>query len=307
MKYPHILAAFASEYWAMEESKLLAIIDLLAIKAEGGMFTAEEIEARIAPQTAAAVARREGSIAVIPLRGVISPRAAAVQNSSTGGGTTAEGFAGLIDHAAGDDSVKAIVIDADTPGGNVLNVDEASAAVAAVRGVKPIVVQVTGSLASAGYWIGASADEVVMSPSSQAGAVGVRLVYDDISERLAKDGVAREIISSGRYKGEGLGGPLSDETRAYMQGRSDEYYGMFVDRVGAGRGVTAQAVREGFGEGRMLGAGAAVKAGMADRVATMAETLARFGAQPAPSRPSGGRTRAHARETRALALTDFIG
>jgi hypothetical protein len=297
MKYPYLLAAFASEFWAMEETKLLAIVDLLAMQAEGIKFSAQEIEAKIAPATASAVARKEGSVAVVPLRGVISPRASMVENSSTGGGTTAEGFAATIDQMADDDSVKAIIVDADTPGGNVLGVDEASAAVAAVRGRKPIVVQVSGYLASAGYWIGASADEIVLSPSSAVGAIGVRMAYDDLTAKLAKDGIAREIIAAGKYKGEGLLGPLSDETRAYMQGRADDYYAMFVDRVAAGRGVTAANVRDGFGQGRMLGAQAAVREKMADRVATMRETLDRFGAGgPAPRRL------APERERRALAL-----
>ncbi len=299
MKYPHILAAFASEYWAMEPGKLLAIVDLLAMQADGVKFGPGEIEARIAPQAANAVARREGTIAIVPLRGIISPRASIAPNSSTGGGTTAEGFAAAIDQVAGDDGVKAIIVDADTPGGNVLGVDEASAAVAAVRGIKPIVVQVNGNLASAGYWIGASADEIVMTPSAQAGAIGVRTAYDDLTAALEKEGVSREIISAGKFKGEGLLGPLSDETRSYMQGRIEDYYGMFVDRVAAGRGVATSVVRDGFGQGRMLGAAAAVREGMADRVGTMKDTLARFGVQPASPQ---GRKFAPAREKRALAL-----
>lgn len=298
MRYLHLLATFAAEYWAMEPGKLTAIAEFLALQADGGKLDAAEIEARIAPATAAAVARREGSIAVVPLRGIISPRASMVPNSSTGGGAMAEGFAAMIDQMADDDAVKAIIVDADTPGGNVLNVDEASAAVAAVKGRKPIVVQVTGLLASAGYWIGASADEIVVSPSSTVGAIGVRTAYDDVSAAMAKDGVAREIISAGKFKGEGLLGPLSDDTRAYMQSRVDEYYGMFVDRVAAGRNVTAAAVRDGFGQGRMVGAAAAVREGMADRVATMKETLARFGASGPAASSSGSR----ARRERALAL-----
>jgi signal peptide peptidase SppA len=222
-----------------------------------------------------------------------------VQNSSTGGGTTAEGFAANIDKMAADEDVKAIIVDADTPGGNVLGGDEASAAIAAVRGNKPIVVQVNGNLASLGYWIGSSADEIVMTPSSQVGAIGVRTAYDDITAALEKEGITREIISAGKYKGEGLLGPLSDETRAYMQGRVDDYFGMFVDRVAKGRDVTTDAVRNGFGQGRMLGAAAAIREGMADRVATMSETLARFGVTPTPPK----RKLAPNREKRALALT----
>lgn len=297
MKYPYLLAAFASEFWAMEEAKLLAIVDFLAMQAEGHKFTAQEIEARISPATASAVARKDGAVAVVPLRGIISPRASVVENSSTGGGATAESFASTIDRMADDDAVKAIIVDADTPGGNVLGVDEASAAVAAAKERKPVIVQVTGNLASAGYWIGCSASEIVMSPSSAAGAIGVRTAYDDVTEALAKAGVTREIIAAGKFKGEGLLGPLSDDTRTYMQGRIDDYYGMFVDRVAAGRDVATSAVRDGFGQGRMLGAKAAVREKMADRIATMKETLARFGAGgPAPRRF------APEREKRALAL-----
>lgn len=299
MKYPHILAAFASEFWAMEPGKLLALCDFLAMQADGIKFGAEEIEAKIAPQTAAAVARREGAIAIVPLRGIISPRVSLTPNSSTGGGATAEGFTNSIESMAADDDIKAIIVDADTPGGNVLGVDEASAAVAAVRGVKPIIVQVNGNLASAGYWVGASADEIVMTPSSAAGAIGVRTAYDDLTAAMAKDGVAREIISAGKFKGEGLLGPLTDDTRAYMQSRIDDYYGMFVDRVAKGRDVTTDAVRNGFGQGRMLGAAGAVREGMADRIGTMKDTLARFGV--APAQPQGRKV-APNREKRALAL-----
>ena len=299
MRYPHILAALASEIWAMQPEKLLAIIDLMAMQADGVKFGAEEIEARIAPQTASAIARKEGAVAIVPLRGIISPRVSLTPNSSTGGGATAEGFSNMIDQMAGDDGVKAIVVDADTPGGNVLMVDEAAASIAAATERKPVIVQVNGNLASAGYWIGAAGSEIVMSPSAQAGAIGVRTAYDDVTAALEKQGVAREIISAGKYKGEGLLGPLSDEARAHTQSMVDGYYSMFVDRVAKGRNVSTDAVRNGFGQGRMVRAADAVREGMADRIATMNQTLARFGAGPEAPRQ---KKFAAQREKRALAL-----
>jgi ClpP class serine protease len=63
-----------------------------------------------------------------------------------------------------------------------------------------------------------------------------------------------------------------------MQTRVDDYYGMFLDAVARGRGVSAAKVRAGFGEGRVLGAKQAVALGMADRIATMEQTLARLDA-----------------------------
>ncbi len=300
MKYAHILMAFASEIWAMEPLKLAAMIEFLAIQASGEKFDAAEIEARIAPQTANAVARRDGAIAILPMRGVISNRAPMVTNSSTGGGVSAEGFGNAFDAQVADDQVKAIIIDADTPGGNVLGIEELRSKIFAARGSKPIIAQVNANLASAGYWALSGADEIVVTPSGAVGAIGVRTAHDDISAALAKEGIERTIIAAGKYKGEGLLGPLSEEALAHVQGQVDSYYGMFVDGVAQGRGVASSVVREGFGQGRMVTAKAAVAEGMADRIGTMADTLARFGV--APKKPGGRSALAPEREKRAIAL-----
>jgi ClpP class serine protease len=83
------------------------------------------------------------------------------------------------------------------------------------------------------------------------------------------------IISAGKFKGEGNEfAPLSDEARAAIQADVDTFYSMFVDAVAKGRGVSTKEVRAGFGEGRMATARAAVSLGMADKIATLDETLA---------------------------------
>ena len=89
-------------------------------------------------------------------------------------------------------------------------------------------------------------------------------------------GVVTTLVSAGRYKTELRPGPLSDEARAHMQSLVDNAYEMFVGAVAKGRGVTSAAVRNGFGEGRIVSAQEALRLGMVDRIATLDETIARL-------------------------------
>jgi signal peptide peptidase SppA len=302
MKYAHILAAMAAELWAVDQIKLQAIVGFLALQASGEKFSAEEIEAKIAPQTAKAIARREGAVAIIPVQGVISNRMNLMGDISGGGGTSSEQLASMLRATLADDGVKAIILDGDTPGGAVHGTDEVSGLIAANRGGKPIVGQVNANCASAGYWMFASCDEIVMTPSSEVGSIGVYTIHDDISAALEKVGIKKTLIGAGKFKGENAPfQPLTEEAQAYTQQRVDAYYTMFVDRVAAGRNVDADAVRNGFGQGRMVGAQEALRLGMADRIGTMQDTLARFGVG---ARTSGRGSKAFAseREKRALQL-----
>jgi signal peptide peptidase SppA len=303
MRYAHILMAFASELWAIEPEKLAAITAFLSMQADGVKFTAEEIEARIAPATARAVARKEGAVAIIPIRGMISNRVNMMSEISGGGGTSSEALSQALRAALGDDGVKAVVLDIDSPGGAVLGTDEVAALIASAKGTKPIIAQVNAQAASAAYWMASAAEEIVVTPSGSVGSIGVYTVHNDVSAALEKLGVKKTLIGAGKYKGEAPPfEPLSDEAKAHVLSQVETYYTMFVDRVAAGRGVSAQAVRNGFGEGRMVLAAAAVSQGMADRVGTMEETLARFGVSATAPAPSRTRAFAGQREKRALQL-----
>ncbi|WP_425105479.1 S49 family peptidase [Ancylobacter sp.] len=300
MKYVNILMAVASEYWAIQSEKLEQIVAFLALQAAGDKLSAEEIEARISRQTQRDVARREGTVAVLPLRGVIANRMSLMSDIS--GGTSTEGFGRAFDMAMADDAVKAIVLDVDTPGGVVSGTDELAAKIFAARGAKPIVAHVNSTAASAGYWIASAADEMVLNPSAEVGSIGVLGIYEDVSAALEKAGVRKTIISAGKYKAEGSPfSPMSEEAIAHRQARVDHYYDVFVRRVASNRNVSLSAVREGFGMGRTVTAAAAVSEKMADSIATLEETLNRFGASAAPA----ASRRPVARERRALALLDL--
>lgn len=77
-------------------------------------------------------------------------------------------------------------------------------------------------------------------------------------------------IHAGEHKVEGNAyEPLDDEAKAFFQSRVDDYYGMFVDAVARGRGVSPATVRRDFGQGRVYGGREAVQLGMADRIETL--------------------------------------
>lgn len=304
MRYARILAEMSSSIWAIDPEKFAMMAAFMARQAKGEKFDATEIEARISPGKATATARKAGTVAILPINGVISARMSMMNDIS--GGCSAEALDRALLQLRDDDGVKAVVLDVNSPGGVTSLVDEVAATVLAVRAVKPVIAQVNPTAASAAYWIASCAEEIVVTPSGAAGSIGVFAVHEDISKALEMEGITPTLISAGKHKAEELDiFPLSDDAKAAIQGRVDGAYAMFTARVAEGRGRSIGDVRGGFGEGRMLMAKDAVKAGMADRVGTMAETLERLGVgreAAAPSPSASPRQFALQREKRALAL-----
>jgi capsid assembly protease len=213
-----------------------------------------------------------GSIAVVPLHGVICRRPGFIEELF--GAASLEGFMGTMRGAMASPDISAIVIDIDSPGGEVDGVTEAAAELRAMRGQKPIVAIADTMCASAAYWLASQATEVVASPSGGAGAIGVYTLYDDISGLLEQEGVKRSVISAGKFKEASVGGlELSDVARNQFQDLVDADYGLFVNDVAKGRGVPTSKVRGGYGEGLYLSATAAKAEGMIDRIAPLADVL----------------------------------
>jgi ClpP class serine protease len=137
----------------------------------------------------------------------------------------------------------------------------------AARSQKPITAFVDTMAASAAYWLASQATEVIITPSGRVGSIGVFGLHMDHSQELAKAGIFPTFIQAGKYKTEANPlQPLSDDAKAAWQARVEAMYGVFVRDVARGRGVTADAVRSEFGEGRMVDAKDAVTKGMADQI-----------------------------------------
>jgi signal peptide peptidase SppA len=281
MKYMNVLMACAAEPWALEKNKLVSVANFLRFKALGGQYSAEEV-ARITQKREKEVQRSEGAVGVLPIQGVIGERMNLLDDIS--GGTSTELISKQFRMMLNDPNIKAIVLDINSPGGVARSVEEVAQEIYDARGIKPIVAQIDTCAASAAYWIATQAEEVVVTPSGQAGSIGVYTIHEDISELLAKEGIKETFIYAGEFKV--LGNefePLTDEAKSIMQQRVDELAASFVRGVARGRNVSLSQVNDRFGQGLMFGAEELMGRGMVDKVAPMSATLARFGVELNPA------------------------
>ncbi len=275
MKYQRIIQAVMDHPWAILPSKLEAILGFLELQASGGKLTQEEIQAAM-NGSKKAEPKQDGDIGIIPVLGTITHRMGGLEEMS--GGTSLQRFSNQLRGFVEDDSIKAIVLDVDSPGGSTAGLQEAADEIYKARGQKPIVAHANTLMASAAYFLGAQASEVVASSSGLVGSIGTILVHADESKLWDERGIKFTTITAGKDKA--LGSelePLEDEGRAYLQNIVDQAYGQFTKSVARGRGVSEKEVRgESYGQGRVLTAKEAKSAGLIDRIGTMDDTLSRL-------------------------------
>lgn len=275
-RYPQVMRIVSETAWAIRPQTLAVIQTLLAMRARGERLEPAEIQARIGA-TPTREASPVASVAVIPIYGTILPRASMFSNISGGGGTGVDAVSAAFAQAVADDSIGAILLDVDSPGGSCYMIPEFASEIRDARGSKPIIAIANTCAASAAFWIASQADEVVVSPSGIVGSIGVYAAHEDISAQLEQDGIAMTLIKAGKFKAEGNPfEPLSDDAREWMQGFVDATYAKFVADVASGRGVSAETVRNGYGQGRVVTADDALAEGMVDEIATFEETVERL-------------------------------
>lgn len=266
-QYPQIAALLFSSEWAILPSKLETMIAAFDSRAAGGSLGPEELAA-IVGQDSRPDPQSPKKVAVIPLFGAIVQHAGMVTERS--GGTSADAFAAAITRASMDGEIGAIVIHANSPGGSTYGIEEAGNAVYMARQRKPVFTAVNSVAASAGYWIGSQASEMYITPGGEVGSIGIVSVHRAPS---ADEAASTTIIATPAAKGL-MAGPMSDELRAQIEQRHASKYAKFVGAVARGRRVSVErASSEDFGGGRMVLAEDAVKAGMADGVATVGQVV----------------------------------
>jgi signal peptide peptidase SppA len=314
MKYSRIVAEFYRRVWALKEETLISMRDLIRQQSAGVKWSLEEIRERIdASNLASGYVEHEsfearylcfdqgrdlsqpmlvnstsavkggrsraapGSVAVIPMTGIISHRMSMMSEISGGGGGSTQALTAQFRQALGDGNCKAIVFDVDSAGGSVEGVMELASEIYNGRKVKPITAVFNARGCSAAYWLASASSELVCTPSGQCGSIGVYMLLQDESEALKNEGVKITMLKAGKYKAEGHPSqPLTDEARDFLQGQVDSVYSLFVKAVAQQRGVSQGSVREGMGQGRSLLAADSIKAGLADRVGTLDSVLARL-------------------------------
>ena len=278
-----LIAEFLATPWALMPERLNAVAAVFA-RWSSNAPASDEVMQRIAADRNAREARRQSNqgngggagngIAVLPLYGVVTQRGNMVDDVSGPGSVSTQQFAASLRQALTDESVGQILIDIDSPGGSVYGVAELADEIISARAQKPVIAIANSLAASAAYWIGACASEFYVTPGGEVGSIGVWQAHQDYSKAMDEAGVKTTLISAGKFKVEGNPyTPLDEDAQAFMQSRVDDYYAAFTKAVAKGRGVSIAQVRDGMGQGRVLGAEAALASNMVDGIASLDDVV----------------------------------
>ncbi|MEZ3163997.1 signal peptide peptidase SppA [Halorubrum sp. RMP-47] len=181
------------------------------------------------------------------------------------GGATADDVVEQIEAADEDEGVEALLVELNTPGGEVVPSDDIRRAAADFDG--PTVAYATDTCASGGYWIASGCDELWAREASLVGSIGVVGSRPNAKGLADKLGISYEQFTAGEYKDAGV--PLKEieeDEREYLQGIIDGYYEQFVETVSEGRDMDPDAVRET--EARVYLGDDAAEMGLVDELGT---------------------------------------
>ncbi len=169
------------------------------------------------------------------------------------------------------ESVKAIILRIDSPGGAVAPSQEIYEEVKKIRdnGKKKIITSMGNIAASGGYYIASVSDKIVANPGSITGSIGVILELANISGLMKKVGVESVVIKSGRYKDIGsIFRTMTKEERELLQGVIDDTHDQFIEAVSAGRGINKEKLIP-IADGRVFTGRQAKELGLVDEIGNM--------------------------------------
>ena len=223
---------------------------------------------RMAGEPAPATAGFGDAVAVIRLEGTIT---SGPGDYFTAPGITPERTAGLLEQAAADPAIKAIVVRVNSPGGSAVASDAIYHALLEFE--KPVVVWMGDMAASGGYYIACGGDHVVAHPDTLTGSIGVISQFISVEELLDEIGVNVVVITSGPHKD--TGSPfreMTEEEQALWGGIIDEIYEGFVELVAQARSLPLEDVRD-LADGSVYTGRQALELGLVDEVGTLDDAI----------------------------------
>lgn len=267
MRHPFLCSRIFNVPLALHPAKASVVVavlaDRLGIEADAGAF---ETDAFAEPATSALAGYDTvAGVAVIPVEGVLVHKTGFVRPVSglTGYDSIRAALLGALD----DPAIRAIVLDVNSPGGEVDGLFDLVDAIYEARSVKPIRAVVSGAAYSAAYALASAAHRITVPRTGGVGSIGVIAMLTDVSRALKGAGVQVHFVHHGAQKAremrESYQG-VSPELLARLQADIDRMGELFVGTVARNRGLPFEAVR-GQEADYYLGQDG-VDAGLADRV-----------------------------------------
>lgn len=265
--------------WAITETALHTILEVAARENEAPEAVAAKLGRQL--QNSYNATERDG-VAIIPVTGPLFRYANIF--TAISGASSYELIARDFMSALENPQISSIILDIDSPGGEVNGVSELASMIFEARGTKPIIAYASGDAASGAYWIATAADEIVVSETSALGSIGVVGIYRGKSAKESTETV--EIVSS-QSPHKRLD-PMSDDGRAKLQTRIDSMADVFVSTIARNRSVTPDHVLEHYGGGDVMIGAHAVNAGLADRIGSLERLITELSSSKTQSPPQEG-------------------
>jgi protease-4 len=191
-----------------------------------------------------------------------------------GGGAYSSPIRKALDEAARDDSIKAVVLRVNSPGGSAVASEIILDATRRVKAKKPFVVSMGNVAGSGGYYVACAADTIFADDSTITGSIGV------VSGKLVTTGMWTHIgVTFKEYKrGENAGMLSSSEVfskaeRERMQAWMDDIYGVFKGHVEAIRGNRLKKPIDELAGGRVYTGQQALELGLVDKIGTLQDAI----------------------------------
>ncbi len=207
--------------------------------------------------------------------GVVSVVGEIIDGEAGAGTAGADSIAGLIADALADQTIEALVVRIDSPGGSVTAAETIRQAVNEAREADmPVVISMGDVAASGGYWISTAGDAIFAEPSTITGSIGVFGILPSFEGTLAKVGITTDGIRTTPLSGEpDLLGGVSPTFNQLAQASVEDIYRRFVGLVAASRKLPAAKAAQ-VAEGRVWAGGTARQLGLVDRFGSLDDAIA---------------------------------
>lgn len=251
--------------WAITP-EYLEVIASIALREHEFSGNLDALEARLGrPLGNTLQATVRDGVAIIPMEGPLFKRAGLFAQMS--GATDYATLARDITTALDDPSIQGVLLQIDSPGGEVAGTSELAAIIAAAK--KPVWAFVEGTMASAAFWLGSAASRIVAAETALVGSVGVMRGYS-IKDPKPGEKSYTFVSSQSPLKN---ASPETEAGASQSQAIVDSLAQVFIETLARNRNTTADAVIQSFGQGSVFVAAEAVKRGMIDGIGTFESTL----------------------------------
>lgn len=174
-----------------------------------------------------------------------------------------------------DPKVKAVVVRINSPGGGVGASQEIYQAVKRLAAVKPVIISMSSTAASGGYYIAVAGKEIYAMPSTLTASIGVKLQVPNAEALMHTIGLSSKTLTTGALKDAGTyTRDMTPEEEAYFQALIDDMYNEFIKTVAQGRKMPETDIRA-LADGRAMTGRQAMEAGLVDSMGDFYEALTR--------------------------------